>query len=75
MFEMILTTFHFGYRISTKYINAKQLQMEQDQCEGRESVKTLLQVYLSSKELDSKDVLTMISDMLLAGVDTVYIFY
>ena len=33
--------------------------------------KSLLEIYLTSAELDSKDVVTMVSDMLLAGIDTV----
>ena len=33
--------------------------------------KTLLEVYLTSKDLNVRDVVTMVSDMLLAGIDTV----
>lgn len=32
---------------------------------------TLLGIYLSSTHLDSKDVVTVVSDMLLAGIETV----
>jgi hypothetical protein len=32
---------------------------------------SLLELYLSNKELDSKDVFGMMVDMLLAGIDTV----
>ena len=32
---------------------------------------TLLGMYLSSEQLDTKDVVTVVSDMLLAGIETV----
>ena len=35
--------------------------------------KTLLENYLTSSDLDTKDVIGFISDMLLAGIDTVMI--
>lgn len=37
-----------------------------------EKPKTLLEEYLTSNDLDVKDVVTMVSDMLLAGIDTVF---
>jgi ecdysteroid 25-hydroxylase CYP302A1 len=53
-----------------EFVNAKITELrnknEQDQ-----SQKTLLEVYLTSKDLDVKDVVTMVCDMLLAGIDTV----
>lgn len=33
---------------------------------------SLLEQYLLNKELDTKDVIGMAADMLLAGIDTVY---
>lgn len=57
-------------RVASEFVNAKNAELrsrnDQDQ-----SQKTLLEVYLTSKDLDVKDVVTMVSDMLLAGIDTV----
>ncbi len=57
-----------------EFVNAKNAELrsrnDQDQ-----SQKTLLEVFLTSKDLDVKDVVTMVSDMLLAGIDTVKIKY
>lgn len=36
-----------------------------------EKSKTLLEQYLSSPELDFKDIIGMVCDFLLAGIDTV----
>ena len=57
-----------------EFVNAKNAELrsrnDQDQ-----SQKTLLEVFLTSKDLDVKDVVTMVSDMLLAGIDTVKVKY
>lgn len=53
-----------------EFVNAKKAKLlSEDFPDG--SKKTLLEVYLTSKDLDVKDVVTMVSDMLLAGIDTV----
>jgi hypothetical protein len=58
--------------IALKYVREKQLELENRiNANSETEAKSLLEIYLTSAELDSKDVVTMVSDMLLAGVDTV----
>lgn len=53
------------YRIAKEFIIKKMSSKELKQ-------NSLLELYLSNKELDLKDVLGMTVDMLLAGIDTVW---
>ena len=58
------------FRTALKYITAKQdVTSRVDN-----SPKTLLESWLTSSDVDSKDVLAMVCDMLLAGIDTVSYF-
>ena len=58
--------------IALKYVREKQLELENRlNADSETDAKSLLEIYLTSAELDSKDVVTMVSDMLLAGIDTV----
>jgi ecdysteroid 25-hydroxylase CYP302A1 len=59
-----------SFRIAIDFISKKNESLKQSADTGNE-VKSLLDLYLSSKELDMKDVTGMAVDMLLAGVDTV----
>lgn len=58
------------FRIAIDFISKKKESLKQSVTTKNE-VKSLLELYLSSKELDMKDVTGMAVDMLLAGVDTV----
>jgi ecdysteroid 25-hydroxylase CYP302A1 len=58
------------FRIAIDFISKKQECLKQSDT-TENGVKSLLELYLSSKELDIKDVTGMAVDMLLAGVDTV----
>lgn len=52
------------------FVNAKKDLEAETMVQSR---KTLLEVYLTSKDLDVKDIFTMVSDMLIAGLDSVKI--
>lgn len=56
--------------IALEFVNAKKAELLTKNFAAG-SQKTLLEVYLTSKDLDVKDVVTMVADMLLAGIDTV----
>ncbi|XP_046450479.1 cytochrome P450 302a1, mitochondrial-like isoform X1 [Daphnia pulex] len=68
-YKRITRSQEYFERVASEFVNAKNAELrsrnDQDQ-----SQKTLLEVYLTSKDLDVKDVVTMVSDMLLAGIDT-----
>nr|CAH0105835.1 unnamed protein product [Daphnia galeata] len=68
-FKKISRSQEYFERVALEFVNAKNAELrsrnDQDQ-----SQKTLLEVFLTSKDLDVKDVVTMVSDMLLAGIDT-----
>ncbi|KAK4028361.1 hypothetical protein OUZ56_017641 [Daphnia magna] len=55
--------------IALEFVNAKKAELLTKNFAAG-SQKTLLEVYLTSKDLDVKDVVTMVADMLLAGIDT-----
>ncbi|XP_057367927.1 cytochrome P450 302a1, mitochondrial-like [Daphnia carinata] len=55
--------------IALQFVNAKKAELLTKKF-ADDSQKTLLEVYLTSKDLDVKDVITMVADMLLAGIDT-----
>jgi ecdysteroid 25-hydroxylase CYP302A1 len=59
-----------SFRIAIGFISKKKESLAQSAANENEA-KSLLELYLSSKELDMKDVTGMAVDMLLAGVDTV----
>lgn len=50
-------------------VNRKIKKIDNGEVSERES---LLELYLRNKNLDVKDVIGMACDMLLAGIDTVY---
>nr|QST15036.1 CYP302A1 protein [Diaphanosoma celebensis] len=57
--------------IASKCVREKQSEIQnRNAADSRTEAKTLLEIYLMSAELDSKDVVAMVSDMLLAGIDT-----
>jgi len=56
--------------VALDFVNAKKRAME-DQQSADCNKQTLLGMYLSSEQLDTKDVVTVVSDMLLAGIETV----
>lgn len=56
--------------MAIKFVGEKLVSMN-DNLENINKPKTLLEEYLTSNDLDVKDVVTMVSDMLLAGIDTV----
>ena len=58
-------------QVALQYVQAKKQNMETKNKLDQEQIKTLLEVYLSTEEIDIKDVVAMVSDMLLAGIDTV----
>lgn len=55
--------------VALDFVNAKKRAME-DQQSADCNKQTLLGMYLSSEQLDTKDVVTVVSDMLLAGIET-----
>jgi ecdysteroid 25-hydroxylase CYP302A1 len=59
-----------SFRVAIDFISKKKESLRKSSTTDNE-VKSLLELYLSSKELDMKDVTGMAVDMLLAGVDTV----
>lgn len=62
--------FVMSFRIAIDFIAKKKESLTQCAVTGNET-KSLLELYLSSEDLDVKDVTGMAMDMLLAGVDTV----
>ena len=64
---MIFCLFH---RVALDYVNAKKEAMKSGDGAHKDN-DTLLGIYLSSDQLDTKDVVTIVSDMLLAGIETV----
>jgi hypothetical protein len=62
--------FVFSFRIAVDFISKKKESLTQSASTGSDT-KSLLELYLSSEELDIKDVTGMAMDMLLAGIDTV----
>ncbi|KAG8227908.1 hypothetical protein J437_LFUL011836 [Ladona fulva] len=56
-------------RAAVKFVMSKKAKMAKKITSEQ---KSLLEIYLSSPDLDEKDVIGMAMDMLLAGVDTVY---
>jgi hypothetical protein len=59
-----------SFRIALDFISKKKASLTQSAVTGNKT-ESLLELYLSSEELDVKDVTGMAVDMLLAGVDTV----
>jgi ecdysteroid 25-hydroxylase CYP302A1 len=59
-----------SFRMAVDFISKKKESLQKSATTENE-VTSLLELYLSSKELDMKDVTGMAVDMLLAGVDTV----
>jgi hypothetical protein len=62
--------FVLSFRIAVDFISKKKESLAQAAITDNET-KSLLELYLSSEELDLKDVTGMAMDMLLTGVDTV----
>lgn len=58
-------------RVATEFVYGKKADSSLQRKIQNDDHRTLLEVYLTSKDLDTKDVVTMVSDMLLAGIDTV----
>jgi hypothetical protein len=69
-FQVGLREMVLSFRIAIEFISKKRESLKRSTTTENE-VKSLLELYLSSKELDMKDVTGMAVDMLLAGVDTV----
>ena len=57
-------------RICCKYIQAALDRIEK-QGQGEDADPTVLEMLLSNEKLTQQEVLTMITDMLIAGIDTV----
>lgn len=53
--------------VALDFVEAKKKAMNDQQVDDKQ---TLLGIYLSSTHLDTKDVVTVVSDMLLAGIET-----
>lgn len=67
---MLFNKYRIDFRVAIDLLSLKMsLFMENKP----ELSKTLLEQYLSSPELDFKDIIGMVSDFLLAGIDTVIV--
>jgi ecdysteroid 25-hydroxylase CYP302A1 len=66
----VACVFILSYRIAVDFISKKKESITQTKS-AESDTKSLLELYLSSEELDMKDVIGMAVDMLLAGIDTV----
>jgi hypothetical protein len=69
----MVCNFALSSRIAIDFISKKKESLTLSAVTGSET-KSLLELYLSSEELDVKDVTVMAVDMLLAGVDTVRLY-